>query len=31
LKYFRYAHLPIPGKRFDVKWIESSRNLSAIA
>jgi len=26
-----YTHLPIPAKRFDVKRIESSRNLSAIA
>jgi hypothetical protein len=26
-----YTHLPIPAKRFDVKGIESSRNLSAMA
>jgi hypothetical protein len=28
---FYYTHLPIPAKRFDVKRIESSRNLSAKA
>jgi hypothetical protein len=26
-----YTHLPIPAERFDVKGIESSRNLSAKA
>jgi len=31
LKNPDYTHLPIPAKRFDVKRIERSRNLSAIA
>jgi hypothetical protein len=30
-KHLYYAHLPIPDKRFDVKRIESSRNLSVKA
>jgi hypothetical protein len=30
-KHPHYTHLPIPAKRFDVKRIESSRNLSVNA
>jgi len=31
LKNLQYTHHPVSGKRFDVKRIESSRNLSEIA